>query len=230
MPRLAIHEIAGEGGASTGEVADWKPQPNVTHRVCIRLREHKDDAIVQLVRDGFDGAGGGRAVVFCRTRAYAEMVTGVARARVCARSRCTAISAAPRRERNLEKFTAGKADVLVATDAAARGIHVDDIDLVLQADPPDDPKATCIARRTAGWARWQRDHRDPAHPPEAHPRAVRGAGVRARVVRRLSARGEPVGEASRAATVLPPDRARRAGRNQVVGTPEPGPRAAAALA
>ena len=31
--------------------------------------------------------------------------------------------------------------MLVATDVAARGIHVDDIDLVLQADPPDDPKA-----------------------------------------------------------------------------------------
>ena len=35
----------------------------------------------------------------------------------------------------------GRADVLVATDVAARGIHVDDVDLVLQADPPDDPKA-----------------------------------------------------------------------------------------
>ncbi len=141
MPRPAIHEIAGEGGASTGEVADWKPQPNVTHRVCIVLREHKDDAIVQLVRDGFDGAGGGRAVVFCRTRAYAEMVTELlSGAGLRALSLHGDLSQA-RRERNLEKFTAGKADVLVATDVAARGIHVDDIDLVLQADPPDDPKA-----------------------------------------------------------------------------------------
>ncbi len=140
MPRPAVHEIAGEGGASTGEVADWKPQPNVTHRVCIVLREHKDDAIVQLVRDGFDGAAGGRAVVFCRTRAYAEMVTELlSGAGLRALSLHGDLSQA-RRERNLEKFTAGKADVLVATDVAARGIHVDDIDLVLQADPPDDPK------------------------------------------------------------------------------------------
>ena len=145
MPRPAIHEIAGEGDSNAasgaGDVADWKPQPNVTHRVCIVLREHKNDAIVQLVRDGFDGAGGGRAVVFCRTRAYAEMVTEVlSGAGLNAISLHGDLSQA-RRERNLEKFTAGKADVLVATDVAARGIHVDDIDLVLQADPPDDPKA-----------------------------------------------------------------------------------------
>lgn len=145
MPRPAIHEIAGEGGSAAGsgagEVIDWRPQPNVTHRVCIVLREHKDDAIVQLVRDGFDGSGGGRTVVFCRTRAYAEMVT-----ELLSGAGLRAISlhgdlSQTRRERNLEKFTAGKADVLVATDVAARGIHVDDIDLVLQADPPDDPKA-----------------------------------------------------------------------------------------
>ncbi|MFT4232912.1 MAG: C-terminal helicase domain-containing protein, partial [Leucobacter sp.] len=30
--------------------------------------------------------------------------------------------------------------VLVATDVAARGIHIDDVDLVVQADPPDDAK------------------------------------------------------------------------------------------
>ena len=143
MPRPAIHEIAGEGGldAASGDAADWRPQPNVSHRVCIVLREHKDDAIVQLVRDGFDGTGGGRAVVFCRTRAYAEMVTELlSGAGLRAISLHGDLSQA-RRERNLEKFTAGKADVLVATDVAARGIHVDDIDLVLQADPPDDPKA-----------------------------------------------------------------------------------------
>src|SRR5690606_1655597 len=42
---------------------------------------------------------------------------------------------------NLQKFSTGKAEVLVATDVAARGIHVDGVALVLQADPPDDAKA-----------------------------------------------------------------------------------------
>jgi superfamily II DNA/RNA helicase len=45
------------------------------------------------------------------------------------------------RERNLEAFTAGTTKVLVATDIAARGIHVDDIALVVHVDPPAEHKA-----------------------------------------------------------------------------------------
>lgn len=130
MPRPAIHEVIDDAG--TGE--DPGGESEVTHRVLIVLREHKDEVLMQLV------AGGGRTVVFCRTRAYAEMVTE--------RLTAAGVRAVPlhgdlsqaRRERNLAKFSQGQADVLVATDVAARGIHVDDIDTVLQADPPDDPK------------------------------------------------------------------------------------------
>jgi superfamily II DNA/RNA helicase len=45
------------------------------------------------------------------------------------------------RERNLASFASGEARVLVATDIAARGIHVDDIGLVIHADPPAEHKA-----------------------------------------------------------------------------------------
>jgi superfamily II DNA/RNA helicase len=45
------------------------------------------------------------------------------------------------RERSLADFTSGKLEVLVATDVAARGIHVDDIDIVIHYDPPEDHKA-----------------------------------------------------------------------------------------
>jgi superfamily II DNA/RNA helicase len=44
------------------------------------------------------------------------------------------------RKRALENFTSGHARVLVATDVAARGIHVDDVDLVVHYDPPADHK------------------------------------------------------------------------------------------
>jgi superfamily II DNA/RNA helicase len=44
------------------------------------------------------------------------------------------------REAALRAFTEGKLHVLVATDVAARGIHVDEIDVVVHADPPEDPK------------------------------------------------------------------------------------------
>jgi superfamily II DNA/RNA helicase len=45
------------------------------------------------------------------------------------------------RSRNLAAFTSGATRVLVATDVAARGIHVDGIDLVVHADPPTEHKA-----------------------------------------------------------------------------------------
>jgi superfamily II DNA/RNA helicase len=44
------------------------------------------------------------------------------------------------RQRALDAFAAGHPRVLVATDVAARGIHVDDVDLVVQYDPPADSK------------------------------------------------------------------------------------------
>ena len=44
------------------------------------------------------------------------------------------------RQRALDAFTAGHPRVLVATDVAARGIHVNDVDLVVQFDPPNDHK------------------------------------------------------------------------------------------
>ncbi len=45
------------------------------------------------------------------------------------------------RDRNLLAFSSGKARVLVATDVAARGVHVDDVELVVHVDPPTEHKA-----------------------------------------------------------------------------------------
>jgi superfamily II DNA/RNA helicase len=45
------------------------------------------------------------------------------------------------RARNLQAFHAGRVKTLVATDIAARGIHVDDIAMVVHADPPVEHKA-----------------------------------------------------------------------------------------
>ncbi|TDC69887.1 DEAD/DEAH box helicase [Micromonospora sp. KC606] len=44
------------------------------------------------------------------------------------------------RTKTLAEFREGRMDVLVATDVAARGIHVDGVTLVLHVDPPKDPK------------------------------------------------------------------------------------------
>ena len=45
------------------------------------------------------------------------------------------------RERALESFSSGELEVLVATDVAARGIHVDDVDMVIHYQPASDHKA-----------------------------------------------------------------------------------------
>jgi superfamily II DNA/RNA helicase len=47
----------------------------------------------------------------------------------------------PARVKNLAAFADGRAVALVATDIAARGIHVDDVTLVIHADPPSEHKA-----------------------------------------------------------------------------------------
>ena len=45
-----------------------------------------------------------------------------------------------KREQSLSRFRDGKATVLVATNVAARGLHIEGVDIVLHYDPPDDPK------------------------------------------------------------------------------------------
>jgi superfamily II DNA/RNA helicase len=45
------------------------------------------------------------------------------------------------RERALSEFSSGKLHVLVATDVAARGLHIDAVDVVIHYDPPEDQKA-----------------------------------------------------------------------------------------
>ncbi len=77
---------------------------------------------------------------FARTRAYADML---AEQFDDAGIRAVALHGdlnQAKRTRNLQRLTDGKVSVLVATDVAARGIHVDGIDLVVQADAPDEYK------------------------------------------------------------------------------------------
>ena len=82
-----------------------------------------------------------RTLMFCNTKRMAD--------RVVSKLRREGVNAAPihgdlgqaAREQALADFIAGKVPVLVATDVAARGIHVDAIDVVVHWDPADDEKA-----------------------------------------------------------------------------------------
>ncbi|MFK5584027.1 MULTISPECIES: DEAD/DEAH box helicase [unclassified Serinicoccus] len=82
----------------------------------------------------------GRTVVFCRTKLGADRVAMQLReSGVFAAALHGGLNQA-QRTRVLDAFKGGSLPVLVATDVAARGIHVDDVSLVLQADPPADHK------------------------------------------------------------------------------------------
>lgn len=82
----------------------------------------------------------GRTVVFVRTKLGADRVAGELRDQgVLAASLHGGLNQS-QRNRVLSAFKDGKVPVLVATDVAARGIHVDDVGVVLQVDPPADHK------------------------------------------------------------------------------------------
>ena len=86
-------------------------------------------------------SGTGRRVLFMRTKHQAKKL-----AKQLTMDGIPAVDlhgnlAQAARERNLEAFSSGTVRVLVATDIAARGIHVDDIELVVHVDPPAEHKA-----------------------------------------------------------------------------------------
>jgi superfamily II DNA/RNA helicase len=87
-------------------------------------------------------AGGhGRSLIFTRTRHAAHQLARQLNAARVPAAELHGDLAQGVRERNLASFAAGDVRVLVATDIAARGIHVDGIDLVIHSDPPGEDKA-----------------------------------------------------------------------------------------
>jgi superfamily II DNA/RNA helicase len=85
--------------------------------------------------------GGGRSLVFTRTKyAARRLARQLTTSGIPAAELHSDLSQGVR-ERNLASFASGVVRVIVATDIAARGIHVDGIDLVIHADPPAEHKA-----------------------------------------------------------------------------------------
>ena len=87
-------------------------------------------------------AGGShRSLVFTRTKHGAQKLTRQLAGAGISVAELHGNLGQGARERNLASFAAGPTRVLVATDIAARGIHVDGIGLVIHADPPAEHKA-----------------------------------------------------------------------------------------
>jgi superfamily II DNA/RNA helicase len=119
-----VHEVAGEDQASS----------TIDHRVLLIEQRDKRRIIEELA------SGEGKTLVFTRTRAFAEELSDLLEDAGIPSTSLHGDLNQSRRTRNLQLLTSGRVKVLVATDVAARGIHVDDITLVIQADAPEEYK------------------------------------------------------------------------------------------
>ena len=111
------------------------PISTMHHHVLHLSREQRVPVLVDLT------SAPGRTVVFTRTKHGAKAL-----ARQLNKSGIPSVDlhgnlSQNARTRNMEMFHSGQATTLVATDIAARGIHVDDVALVIHADPPTEHKA-----------------------------------------------------------------------------------------
>ncbi len=112
------------------------PVAAMTHHVFhVASTEAKKELVHRLA------SGTGRRILFLRTKHQArKLAKQLTEAGVPAVDLHGNLSQ-PARDRNLARFAAGDARVLVATDIAARGVHVDDVELVVHIDPPSEHKS-----------------------------------------------------------------------------------------
>jgi Superfamily II DNA and RNA helicases len=112
------------------------PVAAMTHHV---FEVETAEAKTELVRALASGTG--RRILFMRTKHHAKRL-----AKQLTASGIPAVDlhgnlSQPQRDRNLAAFGEGSVRVLVATDVAARGVHVDNVELVIHVDPPMEHKA-----------------------------------------------------------------------------------------
>ncbi|MBF6285798.1 DEAD/DEAH box helicase [Nocardia cyriacigeorgica] len=108
--------------------------PAATHHLLYLRKADKREVVAEIA------ARDGRTLLFVRTQHGADKLTGRLREVGIAAQALHGGKSQNNRNRVLAAFADGSVPVLVATDVAARGIHVDNISLVVHVDPPADPK------------------------------------------------------------------------------------------
>jgi len=104
------------------------------------FRTHDLDKVEVLARV-LQAEGRGLTIVFCRTKRSVDRVATALTVRGFAVGAVHGDLGQGQRERAMRAFRAGKVDVLVATDVAARGLDVDDVTHVVNLECPEDDKA-----------------------------------------------------------------------------------------
>ncbi|MGB6516759.1 MAG: DEAD/DEAH box helicase, partial [Mycobacterium sp.] len=134
VDKLVKRFLRGPVSHSVDEVNS--PVSEMTHHVFhVAGADAKKELIHRLA------SGSGRRILFMRTKHQARKL-----ARQLTEAGVPSVDlhgnlSQPARDRNLAAFSAGTARVLVATDIAARGVHVDEVELVVHVDPPAEHKA-----------------------------------------------------------------------------------------
>jgi superfamily II DNA/RNA helicase len=109
--------------------------PAMSHHL-IHVNAADKNAVVRELASGH-----GRAVLFTRTKHAAKKLAKQLTAAGIPTVDLHGNLSQNARERNLAAFSSGEVRVLAATDIAARGIHVDEVELVIHVDPPSEHKA-----------------------------------------------------------------------------------------
>jgi superfamily II DNA/RNA helicase len=112
------------------------PVAQMTHHVFEASDAEGKKRLVYALASGTE-----RRILFMRTKHHAKkLAKSLTQAGIPAVDLHGNLSQAAR-DRNLEAFSEGRAKVLVATDVAARGVHVEGVSLVIHVDPPAEHKA-----------------------------------------------------------------------------------------
>ncbi|MBS2964203.1 DEAD/DEAH box helicase [Actinocrinis puniceicyclus] len=127
----ALHEVDPHAGAVS----------TMSHHLLMVAPQHKAKVAAQIAgRHAAEKPGESRSLFFVRTQMAVDRVTEQLRERGLPAAGLHGGMTQVARTKTLEDFKEGLTPVLVATDVAARGIHVNGIDLVVHLDPPRDSK------------------------------------------------------------------------------------------
>jgi len=133
MKNSVLHEVDPQG--QSGVVS------TMSHHLLLVTPQHKARVAAQIAgRHAGQKLPEARSIFFVRTQMAADRVTEQFRERGLPAAALHGGMTQMARTKTLEDFKDGRTPVLIATDVAARGIHVDGVDLVVHIDPPRDSK------------------------------------------------------------------------------------------
>ena len=114
---------------------DEENKPDIQqYRIDLEGRGDKLETMVALLTHG----GYERAIAFCNTKNMTDRLSGLLQMRGISAQAIHGDIQQRIREKTLQAFREGKMRVLVATDVAARGLDIDDVDVVFNYDVPDE--------------------------------------------------------------------------------------------